>query len=516
MNQTNFLDKARALSPILRKTKISCTHPVDIIPSPQHHLGYQAIPAHMPTCLSVGDSFILDFGDHYTGHLSFQIRTAARNNADSPARLKLSLAEIPAELVKGYDRYCGALSSSWLQEEIITVDVIPGSVTLPRRYSFRYLKLEVVACSPHFKLIFSDFSLEAVSSANVTNVAPLCTCKDTLMQKIDSISIKTLSECMQSVFEDGPKRDRRLWIGDLRLQALTNYVTTKNNDLVKKCLYLFAGLRKENVPYIPPCLYETPVFSGDDYILMDYSMMFVLSVCDYYTYTCDALFAEEMWETVMLQVDWAIKNTDKNGIVIKQPSWWCFIDWNDELEKITSLQGITVYAFNHAAVLAKALGKTEDKRRISDAANALRSAARCLMYDEKENIFYAAPDSRQLSWASQIWMILADVIDKEQSKKLMQTLLSDVNMFEKPVTPYMHHYVLEAMKHLDMKDEAETFIKEYWGAMVKKDADTFWEVFRTDDETLSPYGDWMINSYCHAWSCTPSYFIRTWLYPQDN
>ena len=49
---------------------------------------------------------------------------------------------------------------------------------------------------------------------------------------------------MQDVFEDGPKRDRRLWIGDLRLQARTNYATFKNYDLVKRCMYLFAGLTR--------------------------------------------------------------------------------------------------------------------------------------------------------------------------------------------------------------------------------------------------------------------------------
>jgi hypothetical protein len=26
----------------------------------------------------------------------------------------------------------------------------------------------------------------------------------------------------------------------------------------------------------------------------------------------------------------------------------------------------------------------------------------------------------------------------------------------------------------------------------------------------SPYGDIHVNSYCHAWSCTPSYFFRTY------
>jgi hypothetical protein len=36
--------------------------------------------------------------------------------------------------------------------------------------------------------------------------------------------------------EDGPKRDRRLWLGDLRLEALANYETYRNFDLVKRSL----------------------------------------------------------------------------------------------------------------------------------------------------------------------------------------------------------------------------------------------------------------------------------------
>ena len=36
--------------------------------------------------------------------------------------------------------------------------------------------------------------------------------------------------------EDGPKRDRRLWLGDLRLEALANYETYRNFDLVKRLL----------------------------------------------------------------------------------------------------------------------------------------------------------------------------------------------------------------------------------------------------------------------------------------
>ncbi|MFR6136264.1 MAG: hypothetical protein ACLUI0_06370 [Blautia massiliensis (ex Durand et al. 2017)] len=61
---------------------------------------------------------------------------------------------------------------------------------------------------------------------------------DEMAKKLDRVSLRTLQNCMQDVFEDGPKRDRRLWLGDLRLQALANYETFKNYDLVKRCLYL--------------------------------------------------------------------------------------------------------------------------------------------------------------------------------------------------------------------------------------------------------------------------------------
>ncbi|MDV9959707.1 hypothetical protein RHJ81_18875 [Clostridioides difficile] len=44
--------------------------------------------------------------------------------------------------------------------------------------------------------------------------------------------------------------------------------------------------------------------------------------------------------------------------------------------------------------------------------------------------------------------------------------------------------------------------------MVKDGADCFWELYNPNDKYVSPYGSRIINSYCHAWSCTPSYFIR--------
>ena len=58
--------------------------------------------------------------------------------------------------------------------------------------------------------------------------------------------------------------------GDLRLQALTNYETFKNYDLVKRCLYLFAGLT-QNEHHVAPACSCRPAPMVDDTSLFDYA-----------------------------------------------------------------------------------------------------------------------------------------------------------------------------------------------------------------------------------------------------
>ena len=124
---------------------------------------------------------------------------------------------------------------------------------------------------------------------------------------------------MQSVFEDGPKRDRRLWLGDLRLQALANYETFHNMDLVKRCLYLFAGQTKDN-GQVSACLFTEPKFIVDDTFLLDYSMFFGATLLDYYEASGDKDTLQDLSECAYRQIEIAgeqfdEKNLMKNGEV---------------------------------------------------------------------------------------------------------------------------------------------------------------------------------------------------------
>ena len=66
-------------------------------------------------------------------------------------------------------------------------------------------------------------------------------------------------------------------------------------------------------------------------------------------------------------------------------------------------------------------------------------------------------DKEQYSVHSQVWMILADVISKEEAKRILKECIGN-SAFLAPVTPYMHHYVVEAFFKAEMPDEAKEYI----------------------------------------------------------
>ncbi len=104
-------------------------------------------------------------------------------------------------------------------------------------------------------------------------------------------------------------------------------------------------------------------------------------------------------------------------------------------------------------------------------------------------------------------MVLAGVMPDKKNRELCKRVLEKKAGIPL-VTPYMYHYMTEALLQCGMKAEAVDLIKNYWGGMIRDGADTYWEVYNPEDPDFSPYGSTILNSYCHGWSCTPTYFIR--------
>lgn len=454
--------------------------------------------------LNSGDSFVIDLGNHYVGYFSF-VLGYTDIYPDAPVRLRVRFCESKDEIDSDFTTYHGSLCPSWLQEEIINVDFV-GEYKMTRRYAARYIKIDVLFTRRTITL--SNFVFSAVTSADKSRLTPI-NIDDTELENIDTVSVNTLKNCMQRIFEDGPKRDRRLWIGDLRLEALTNYYTYGQCDVVRRCLYLFAAADCDSDGFLPGFLYENPIFVSGSWFLRDYALLFVVSLCDYYLYTGDEKTFLDIYPVAKKQMDAILNAVDDNGIVVVKDKNNIFIDWNPALKKTTSMHGVYLYTLK---ILCKALGEMKHhdaqmfERRYQDA----KQAAICHLYNSTENNFANEYDNYQISVHSAVWMILGEVVEGDNAWEILQAAMSDKEG-PKPVTPYMNHYLVEAMMKLERNKEAMDHIKFLWGMMVKEGADTFYEIFVPGKSDFSPYGDSLINSRCHAWSCTPSYFIRKML-----
>lgn len=502
-----FISKAEELIPQFFEQKVQAKHIIDVAPNPNVIHGWEVNTIESANSMTnhdygKGDTVVLDFGTHLVGYLSMNIKPVG-SPPDAPLHLKLTFGEMPVEMAEPFSEYDGWLSSSWLQEEVMHIDVMPTKLELPRRYSFRYLKIEVLNTSPKYRVSFENITCKTVTSADQSRVKKL-NHKDPLIEQIDQVSIKTLEDCMQEVFEDGPKRDRRLWLGDLRLQALANYETFETNDLVKRCLYLFAGVPEENGK-VAANLFIAPTLIADDTYLFDYSLLFTTTLFDYYEATKDKETLIDLWPLAYKQVELALERLDNNGIVKDDETWWSFIDWHENLNKQAPSQAILIYTMRRAIQLAKIVNSDKSDfltEKLQDVIEATMSH----LWDEDQGFFVSGKD-RQISWATQIWMVHAEVLDAENSRKLMNHLLTT-----KPeiglTTPYMHHYLVEALLLVSEREQAVSQLKAYWGEMIKDGADTFWELYDPENKDFSPYGSYLINSYCHAWSCTPTYLIR--------
>jgi Glycosyl hydrolase family 78 alpha-rhamnosidase N-terminal domain len=173
-----FRNAVEALKPELHTWT---EYPLEVVSfTPDSSAYFKCRPTHLYTIdeLSTMEwgkdgEFILDFGSHRAGYLSFHL-AARGTNVDAPARLKLTFGEIPYDVTEELHPCKSWISTSWVPDETINVDWCPADVDMPRRYAFRYVRVQILDTSDKFKVLFQNICVRAVSAvASDTQVAPL-------------------------------------------------------------------------------------------------------------------------------------------------------------------------------------------------------------------------------------------------------------------------------------------------------------------------------------------------------
>ena len=444
-------------------------------------------------------TFRFDFGRHLVGRLEFCLAFSRLN--DAPIRIRCKFAETPYELATDFATYHGHLDKSWLQEEVFVLDTLPEKICLPRRYAFRYLEMELG--SPNYLTHLVSLRCITETSAGV----PLPTPEEFSGQerKIDDVCLATMRNCMQELFEDGPKRDRRLWLGDLWIQAKVNAVTFHHFDLAEKCICLLASLADSD-GIVPGAVTLRRDIAKADCRVLTYSLLFPSLLLDHLHFTGNEELCRALLPVAKRQLEFFGEAVDGNGVLQSPKDWWLFIDQDLELHRETPALGMYVFALRKFIELLEALHETEGLSG-REQAKRLSERIRKRLWDETRGLMVSDGKPRQFSWATQAWMILADVPTAEQAQVMWDNAWKDAQI-RLPKTPYLWSIVLMAGMKLGRGQEVRRMIQQYWGGMLAHGADTFWEEYVEGAPMYSSYGDPLMNSACHAWSCLPSYLLR--------
>ena len=327
-------------------------------------------------------------------------------------------------------------------------------------------------------------------------------CNDEELNRIWEVGAYTMHLTTREFFIDGIKRDRWVWSGDAVQSYLMNYYLFFDSECVKRTTWLLRG--------------KDPVTSHTNTI-MDYTFYWFIGIYDYYMYTGDRAFVEQIYPRMQTMMEYVLGRTNRNGMVEGLTGDWVFVDWADGyLDKKGELsieQVLLCKSLETMALCAALAGEQADVEHYQQLSETLRSQLKPAFWSEaKQALVHNRIDGVQSEavtrYANMFATFYGYLTPEEQTAIKSSVLLNDAVL--KIVTPYMRFYELEALCVLGEQEAVMREMKAYWGGMLREGATSFWEKYNPEEqgrEHLQMYGRPYGKSLCHAWGASPIYLL---------
>jgi hypothetical protein len=187
------------------------------------------------------------------------------------------------------------------------------------------------------------------------------------------------------VLQDGAKRDRDPYVGDIAVSGRTTYLTHDTAVAARNVLADLADHQRSD-GWIPPASinnYTLPLF--------DYPMWWVTGSWDYILYTGDTAYAQSYYPNLVKVLDsWYPSVTDANGLLSKGLNGtggygdYAFLPRTGE---VTYYNTLYVQALKDAAALARSLGRTADADRWQQRAQTVTDAVNTHLWDSSTGAY---------------------------------------------------------------------------------------------------------------------------------
>lgn len=327
-------------------------------------------------------------------------------------------------------------------------------------------------------------------------------CNDEELNRIWEVGAYTMHLTTREFFIDGIKRDRWVWSGDAIQSYLMNYYLFFDSELVKRTIWLLRG--------------KDPVTSHSNTI-MDYTFYWFLSVYDYYLYSGDRQFVNQLYPRMQTMMDYVLGRTNKNGMVEGMSGDWVFVDWADGyLDKKGELsfeQVLFCRSLETMALCAGLVGDRTNQQKYEKLAATLKAKLETTFWNaSKQALVHNSINGVQsdaVTRYANMFSVFFNYLTPEKQQAIKHSVLLNDSIL-KITTPYMRFYELEALCALGEQETVMQEMKAYWGGMLKEGATSFWEKYNPKEsgtQHLSMYGRPYGKSLCHAWGASPIYLL---------
>jgi alpha-L-rhamnosidase len=324
---------------------------------------------------------------------------------------------------------------------------------------------------------------------------------DAELNKIYDVAKYTFHLNTREFFIDGIKRDRWVWSGDAYQSYLMNYYSFFDAPTVKRTLLAQRG--------------KDPVTAHINTI-MDYSFYWFLGIYDYYKFTGDRKFVQDIYPRMQSLMTYIDGRKNKNGLLEWMPGDWIFIDWADKLSKdgeVSFEQLLYARSLETMALCAKLANDSENATKYEQQARTLKAKIFDIYWNQSKHALVhsrvAGQPTENITRYANMFGIFFDYFTPEQKLAVKQHVLLN-DSINKITTPYMRFYELEALCAMGEQSYVLKEMKNYWGGMLKLGATSFWEEYNPDKkgtEHLAMYGRPFGKSLCHAWGASPIYLL---------
>ena len=438
------------------------------------------------------DGELIDFGKETFGFLTLQ-------GLKGTGEVHIYYGESPEEALD--TKFCETLDrltldASSVTDEARNVTSKPeDNYTLGNNKAFRYVYITKDA-----GVSYADVSMLYEYKPEVRKGS--FRCNDEEVNRMWEVGAYTMQLTTREFFIDGIKRDRWTWSGDAIQSYLMNYYLFFDAETVKKTIWLLRG--------------KDPVTSHTNTI-MDYTFYWFLSIYDYYKFTGDTHFIQQVYPRMQSMMDYVLGRTNKNGMVEGQTGDWVFVDWADGyMDKHGELsyeQVLFCKSLETMALCADLAKNSADKAKYDGLATALRSKLEPAFWDEtKKALVHNRLDGKQqeqITRYSNMFAVFFNYLSPEKQQLIKKSVLMNDSVM-RISTPYMRFYELEALCAMGEQKAVMKEMKDYWGGMIREGATSFWEKYNPTDkgtQHLAMYGRPYGKSLCHAWGASPIYLL---------